>query len=227
MNHCHKSSGYDQRKKNTCCVCVHKNSRRLICLTNQLKILYRAASKVFTGCLSSTPIPLLLIETQLTLLKITLIFFWIPIFWTLNTKHFHGFDVLCASSNNHLTSTPLAQNQWSAGSRRNPSGELLILKTNPSILARTINYVSPNSFLTPIKFTVLYSIPDCSCLSSSLQHEYAKNWLLSLLQRRYSWADRSVSSLIRRVSLERMPYYPNLIPSTLFICWTNCLQFHS
>ena len=27
--------------------CVNKNSRRLICLTNQLQILYRAASKVF------------------------------------------------------------------------------------------------------------------------------------------------------------------------------------
>ena len=49
-----------------------KAGRRLICLTNQLEILHKAASKVINGCLSSTPIPLLLIETQLFLLKITL-----------------------------------------------------------------------------------------------------------------------------------------------------------
>ena len=47
-------------------------SLKLKCPTNQIEILHRAASKVFTGCLSSTPIPLLLIETQLPQLKITL-----------------------------------------------------------------------------------------------------------------------------------------------------------
>ena len=51
--------------------CVTKSSR-LISLTNQLKILHRAASKVFSGCLASIFILLLLIETQLSLLKITL-----------------------------------------------------------------------------------------------------------------------------------------------------------
>ena len=35
--------------------CVNKNSGRLICLTNQLEILNRAACKVFSWCLSSTP----------------------------------------------------------------------------------------------------------------------------------------------------------------------------
>ena len=40
--------------------CATKN-RRLICLTNQLKILLRAASKVLSGCRFSTSIPLLLI----------------------------------------------------------------------------------------------------------------------------------------------------------------------
>ena len=57
-------------KNKTLVECVNKNSRRLICLTNQLKILHRAASKVFSWCLSSTPIPLLPIETQLLRLKI-------------------------------------------------------------------------------------------------------------------------------------------------------------
>ena len=59
-------------KNKTLVECVTKNSTRLICLTNQSEILHRAASKVFSGCFSSTPVPLLLIETQLPLLKITL-----------------------------------------------------------------------------------------------------------------------------------------------------------
>ena len=58
-------------KSKTMVECVIKN-RRLICLTNQLKTLHRAASKVLSECFSSTPIPLLLIKTQLPLLKITL-----------------------------------------------------------------------------------------------------------------------------------------------------------
>ena len=58
-------------KNKTLTECVTKNSRRLICLTNHLRILHRAVSKVFSGCLSSTPIPLLFIETQLPLFKVT------------------------------------------------------------------------------------------------------------------------------------------------------------
>ena len=49
-----------------------KNSRRLKCLTNQFEILHGAPIKVFSECLSSSPIPLLFIETQLILLKTTL-----------------------------------------------------------------------------------------------------------------------------------------------------------
>ena len=80
--------------------CVTKNGGKLKCLTNQLEILHRAARKVFSGCLSSTPILLLLIETQLPQLKITLI------------KHqaLSCFErALRLSSQNHLTSAPLAQ----------------------------------------------------------------------------------------------------------------------
>ena len=36
---------------------------------------------------------------------------------------------------------------------------------------------------------------------------------------------RSVSFLIRQVAQKCMPYNPNAIPSTLFLCWTNCLRF--
>ena len=35
-------------KNKTFVECVNKNRRRLICLTNQLEILHRAASKVFS-----------------------------------------------------------------------------------------------------------------------------------------------------------------------------------
>ena len=52
--------------------CATKNSRRLKCLIYQLEILHRAASEVVSSCLSSMPIPLLLIEIQLSLFKITL-----------------------------------------------------------------------------------------------------------------------------------------------------------
>ena len=59
-------------KNKTLVECVTKNSRRVICLTNQLQILYRAASKVFSGYHSSKPMPLFFIETQLPWLKIIL-----------------------------------------------------------------------------------------------------------------------------------------------------------
>ena len=35
-------------KNKTLCKCVYKNSRTLICLTNQPEILHRAASKIFS-----------------------------------------------------------------------------------------------------------------------------------------------------------------------------------
>ena len=56
--------------------------------------------------------------------------------------------------------------------------------------------MSPSSFWTPIKFTVLSSIPNCSCPSSSQDHEYAKNRLLSLPQTRiYEPIDLALPSL--------------------------------
>ena len=92
--------GLTNTKIKTIYECVTKNRRRLIRLTNQLKILVRAASKVLSRCLSSTPITLLLIKTQLPLLKITV-------------KHqaLSYFGLLCASSHNHLILAPLAKNQ--------------------------------------------------------------------------------------------------------------------
>ena len=51
-------------KNKTLFECVTKNSKRLIFVTNQLEIFHRAASKVFSGYLIFTPIPLLLIETK-------------------------------------------------------------------------------------------------------------------------------------------------------------------
>ena len=79
---------------------VIKNSRRLICLTNQLEILHSAASKVFSGCLSSFPFHCFLLrpnfpvencsETPITFM-----------FWT----------CLAPPPRNHLTSELLAKNQ--------------------------------------------------------------------------------------------------------------------
>ena len=59
-------------KNKTLVECVTKNSRSLICLTNELEILRRAAIKVLSGCLSFTPILLLFIEIQFSQLEITL-----------------------------------------------------------------------------------------------------------------------------------------------------------
>ena len=73
---------------------------------------------------------------------------------------------------------------------------LLIHRNNPSILALTINYMSPNFFWTSIKFTVSSSTPNCYGPSSS-HLEYSKNRLLCLAPSdAYVWADRSVSSLL-------------------------------
>ena len=87
--------------------CANKNSRRLICLTNQLQILHRAANKVFSWCLSSTPIPLLLIDTQLPLLKITLNLFEYQFFelWISST-----FMLLACSA--PPPRIPLPQHPW-------------------------------------------------------------------------------------------------------------------
>ena len=56
---------------------------------------------------------------------------------------------------------------------------LLIQRKKTFILPRIINYMFTNPFWTPIKFTILSSIPNCSGRSSS-HLEYAKYWLLSL-----------------------------------------------
>ena len=73
MNHCQKLERiWPTQKQNTRWVCHQKPWKVDICLTKQLTIFHRASSKVFIGCLSSIPIPLLLIETQLPLLKTNL-----------------------------------------------------------------------------------------------------------------------------------------------------------
>ena len=162
----------------------------------QLEILYKAACKVFSGCLSSTPIPLLLIETHLPLLKITL-------------KH-QAFS--CFGRALHLLQELfILKHSWLKISDQPVKEEtlcgiiLLIHKRNPSILVRTINYVSPNPHWTPIKFTISSFI--CNCIGPSLSQllEYAKILLLSLPPPdAYAWTDESVPSLIRLAVLECM-----------------------
>ena len=56
---------FKTKKNKTIVECVTKNSKWLICLTNQLQILHGTASKVCSGCLFFTPILLLLFEIQL------------------------------------------------------------------------------------------------------------------------------------------------------------------
>ena len=79
--------------------------------------------------------------------------------------------------------------------------------------------MSTNPYWTPIKFTVLSSMPNCSDPSSS-HLKYAKYWLLSL--------PPSDTYLYRPIDLS-LPlldrWHWSAIPSTLFLCWTNCLKF--
>ena len=89
-------------KIKTIAKCVIKNRRRLICLTNQLKILLRGANKVLSGCLSSTPIPLLRIKTQLLLLLLKI---------TLKHQALSCFERALWLLHNHLISAPLAEKQ--------------------------------------------------------------------------------------------------------------------
>ena len=147
--------------------------------------------------------------------------------------------MLCASFKTHLTSVPLAQNQWSAGSRKNPQSDHIAYPQKKSFYSCASHYyMSINSFWTPIKFTVLSAMPNCSCPSSSQQHKYAENRLHFLLHTPiHEPLDLSLPSLdewhlsvchiIQMQYLRLLPYYPNAIPSTLSLCWTNCLQFHS
>ena len=53
----HVDTTNTKKKKKTLNECGTKNSRGLICLTDQLQILQRAAKKVLSGCLSFTSIP--------------------------------------------------------------------------------------------------------------------------------------------------------------------------
>ena len=135
-------------KNKTLVECVTKYSRGLICLTKQLAILLRTASKVFSGCLSFTPIQLLLIETQFPQLSITL-------------KH------------QALSCFGRAQRPWLKISDQPIKEEILLViilvirRRNLSILARTINYMSLNPLWTPIKFTVSSSTPNCRGPGSS------------------------------------------------------------
>ena len=124
--------------------------------------------------------------------------------------------MLCASFQNHLISTSrLKTSNLPVKEETLLVAIMLIHRRNPSVLARTINYMSPNPFWTQIKFRVSSSIPNYSG-PSSFHLDHAKNQLLSLPPSdAYVWADRSVSSLIRRVVLECMPYNLNAIPSTL------------
>ena len=103
----------------------------------------------------------------------------------MSSKHFHALYVLCTSPR-----IILPQRHWLKISNQSVKEETLpeiilrIHKRNPSILARTIKYMLPNSLWTPVKFTVSSFIPNCSCPSSSQHHEYAKNRFLSPLQAR-------------------------------------------
>ena len=205
-------------KNKTFVECVTKNNIRLIYLTNQSEIFHRAASKVFSGCLSSTPIPLLLTDTQLTLLKIILKLQALSCFQRALRLLPESFNLSALGSKSvisRLKKKPLLVMTLRIHSR------------DPSILTQAINYMPSKLLWTPIKFTVSYSIPNCSGPNSS-HLEYAKNRLLSLPPSdAYVWSDSSVPFLTRRVALECMPCNPNARTSTLFLCWTNCLQFHS
>ena len=56
-------------------------------------------------------------------------------------------------------------------SSNNANSSIILQTVDDLHILLTINYMSPNSLWTPIKFTVLSFIPNCSCPRSSQQHE--------------------------------------------------------
>ena len=93
----------------------------------------------------------------------------------------------------------------------------MLIRRKKPILARAINYMFPYPLWTPS--SLQYHLPYIT--AAALAHptlntpriDYSPSF------RRVCIVDGSVFSLIRLVALECMPYNPNAIPWTFFLCW--------
>ena len=162
-------------KKQTLAECVTKNCRRLLCLTDQLEVLHRAPSNIFSRCLSSThvPYPVASYGNPTSLVEK----------YFKNTTHFQASSVACSSSPESINLSALGpKSVINHIKEKKLSWWLYYLSTEETLLfLREPLIICPPNFLwTPIKFTMSSSIPNCSGLKSS-NLEYAKNQLLSLL----------------------------------------------
>ena len=85
--------------------------------TNHLEVLHRVACRVITGCLSSTPSSLLLLEAQLPPLKLTL-----------EHQTLYSFEVLCAFPPTSPAFMPWQLKTFPVDYRRNPPGDHSVLQ---------------------------------------------------------------------------------------------------
>ena len=91
---------------------------------------------------------------------------------------------------------------------------LLIQRKKTFILAQIINYISTNPFWTPIKLRYYLPYLTAAALAHPTLNTPSIDYSPFLHQTRmYGPID-----LPRQVALECMPYNPNEIPSTLFLC---------
>ena len=167
--------------------------------TNHLEVLHRAACRVITGCLSSTPSSLLLLEAQLPPLKLTLEHQALSSFErALRLPRL--FQPLCPGNKKRSLST-----------KEETLLEIILFfgHTSTPIPSRESDHVPPFPPWTETHFTVSPSFPTAQATvqpnSSLLQADYPSS---PLLISKYGLTDLSPSSLVP-VVLECMSHAPN------------------
>ena len=167
--------------------------------TNHLEVLHRAACRVITGCLSSTPSSLLLLEAQLPPLKLTL-----------EHQTLYSFE-------RALRLPPTSPAFMPGNQKRSLSTKEETLPGDHSVLQHTTTPIPRESLITcppfppwsTTHFTVFPFIPYCTG-SSTARLQIASSRLSSLPRSDIQvWIDGSVSSLFGPVALECMQHAPN------------------
>ena len=154
--------------------------------TNHLEVLHRAACRVITGCLSSTPSSLLLLEAQLPLLKLTL-----------EHQALSSFERALHLPPDFSSLYALATRNVPCRLKKKPSWRSLCSSATQSLLSprETLIMYPPFPPWTTTNFTVSPFIPDCTG-NSTARLQFASNRLSSFLPSDIQvWTDGSVPSL--------------------------------
>ena len=166
--------------------------------TNHLEVLYRAACRVITGCLSSTPSSLLLLEAQLPPLKLTQ-----------EHQTLYSFEHALRLPPDFSSLYALATRNVPCRIKKKPSGRSFCsLATQPLPFPREILIMCPPfPPWTTTHFTVSPFIPDCTGNSTARLQSSRLSSLPRLISK-YGLTDLSPSFLVP-VVMESMSHAPN------------------